>query len=104
MGKVTLSLIVLKTRQLDRLRKFYASLGINLVEEKHGKGPVHYAARIGDTVMEVYPLSEKDSQPDATIRLGFTVEKVEEVMEALKLTGICIVLSRKSQNGDIARW
>jgi len=91
MGKVTLSLIVLKTRQLDTLRKFYTSLGINLIEEKHGKGPVHYAGRIDDTVMEVYSLSEKDTQPDATTRLGFTVEKLEEVMEALKLLGTCIV-------------
>jgi hypothetical protein len=36
-----LNLLVLKTRQLDRLRGFYAALGIAFAEERHGGGPTH---------------------------------------------------------------
>jgi hypothetical protein len=36
MGTVKLNLLVLKTRQLDRLKAFYATLGIGFAEEKHG--------------------------------------------------------------------
>jgi predicted enzyme related to lactoylglutathione lyase len=91
MGKVTLSLLVLKTQQMERLLSFYSSLGIELTEEKHGNGPAHYAGRIGDAVIEVYPLSKKDLPPDVTMRLGFTVEKLERVMHSLKAIGTTII-------------
>jgi hypothetical protein len=34
MGKVSLALVVLKTRQVDSLRSFYRALGIELAEEQ----------------------------------------------------------------------
>jgi hypothetical protein len=91
MGTVTLSLLVLKTQQVDSLRLFYHSLGIELAEEQHGKGPVHFAGRIGDVVIEVYPLPEDGTPPDATTRLGFTVAKVDEVVQALQALGTLVV-------------
>lgn len=84
MGNVMLSLVVLKTRQVDALRRFYGSLGIELVEEQHGKGPVHFAGRVGDVVLEVYPLPEDGTPADASTRLGFAVARLAEVIEALK--------------------
>jgi lactoylglutathione lyase len=91
MGNVMLSLIVLKTRQVDALRKFYSSLGIELSEEQHGKGPVHFAGQVGEVVFEVYPLPEDGTLADATTRLGFVVVRLSEVVEALKALGTAIV-------------
>jgi catechol 2,3-dioxygenase-like lactoylglutathione lyase family enzyme len=44
---VTLRLLVVKTRHLDKARAFYQALGIHLAEERHGNGPVHYAGQAG---------------------------------------------------------
>jgi hypothetical protein len=78
LANVLLKLLVLKTRQVDRLREFYQALAIELAEEKHGSGPVHYAGKVGDAVLEVYPLTEDGDTADTTTRLGFTVEKLTE--------------------------
>jgi predicted enzyme related to lactoylglutathione lyase len=91
MGNVMLSLVVLKTRQMEGLRKFYGSLGIELAEEQHDRGPVHYAGRMGDVVLEVYPLPADGTPADATTRLGFTVARVDEVVQALQAFGAPVV-------------
>jgi hypothetical protein len=64
------------------LRNFYGAIGVVLVEERHGSGPVHYAGRIGGGVLEIYPLPENETA-DATTRLGFVVENLEGVIESL---------------------
>ncbi|MCC7420216.1 MAG: VOC family protein [Planctomycetaceae bacterium] len=79
-----LSLAVLKTRQVNALRKFYGSLGIEFAEEQHGKGPVHFAGQVGSVVLEVYPLPDDGTPADSSTRLGFTVARLAEVVEALK--------------------
>jgi hypothetical protein len=38
MGSATLTLVVLKTRQLGSFRRFYSSRGVDFVEEQHDKG------------------------------------------------------------------
>ena len=78
MADVSLTLLVLKTRQVEQLRAFYQTLGVNLVEEQHGKGPVHFAGRAGAVVIEVYPLPDDGSPVDSSTRLGFNVENVAE--------------------------
>ena len=83
MAHVSLTLLVLKTRQVEQLRLFYQTLGVELVQEQHGKGPVHYAGRAGDVVIEVYPLPDDASPVDASTRLGFAVEDVAEVVRVL---------------------
>lgn len=87
MADASLSLLVLKTRRPEKLREFYASLGIDLAEERHGTGPVHYAGRVGDAVLEIYPLPDDTTPADATTRLGFVVDGVAEVVEALRAVG-----------------
>jgi predicted enzyme related to lactoylglutathione lyase len=57
-----------------------------LVEEQHGKGPVHFASRAGDVVIEIYPLPDDGTPVDTSTRLGFTVEDLAEVVQ--KLQGI----------------
>jgi lactoylglutathione lyase len=84
MASVTLSLVVLKTRQVDAMRRFYASLGIELVQEQHGKGPVHFAGKVGNVMLEVYPLAEEGATAEATTRFGFTIQSVNMVVEELR--------------------
>ena len=81
MPRVSLSLMVLKTHQLDVVKYFYETIGIELVEERHGLGPVHFAGKLGTTVLEIYPLQEGEA--DATTRLGFVVEDLGCVLESL---------------------
>ena len=76
-----LALIVLKTRQIDKLLGFYQAIGIPFVEEQHGRGPRHFAGKLGDTVLEIYPL--KDGEADRTTRLGFSVENLYAVIQTL---------------------
>ncbi len=53
---ISLRLLVLKTRHLDRARLFYQALGLHLVEERHGGGPVHDSGQADITTIEVSPL------------------------------------------------
>jgi hypothetical protein len=90
MTDLSLSLLVLKTRQMEKMRAFYGALGIDLAEEQHGKGPVHYAGRVGAAVLEVYPLPEEGTPTDTTTRLGFTVKQLSVAVERLQALGISV--------------
>jgi predicted enzyme related to lactoylglutathione lyase len=81
MSDVKLNLIVLKTPQLARLKEFYAALGISFAEEKHSEGPLHLAGRVGEVVIELYPL--QDGEADSTTRLGFSVPDLDTVLARL---------------------
>jgi catechol-2,3-dioxygenase len=85
-----LKLLVLKTRQTERLRAFYQALGIEMAEERHGSGPLHYAGQVGNVVLEIYPLPDESSAADATTRLGFAVERLAEVVQALRDSGAVV--------------
>lgn len=89
MSKVSMRLLVLKTSQVDRLRAFYQALGLELAEERHGSGPTHFAGQVGDAILELYPLLDGDTA-DATTRLGFAVERLAEVVQALREAGTVI--------------
>lgn len=73
MGFPLLKLIVLRTHRLRELKEFYETLGIKFVEERHAKGPTHYAGAIGSAVLELYPLPKGAPDPDKSVRLGFSV-------------------------------
>ncbi len=88
---VTLTLLVLKTREMERVRAFFQAVGIILSEERHGQGPAHYAGRVGDTVFEIYPLPDGAGPADATTRLGFAVSDLDEVLEVLRAAGTPVI-------------
>ncbi len=52
---MSIYLIVYYVRNMAACRDFYGKLGMTLEEGRHGDGPVHYAAKIGPTVFELYP-------------------------------------------------
>jgi lactoylglutathione lyase len=91
MAAASLTLLVLKTRQIEQVRLFYQTLGIELAEEQHGKGPVHFAGRVGGVVVEIYPLLDDGSAVDSSTRLGFGVENLAEVIQLLQGIGTIIV-------------
>lgn len=82
-----LSLLVLKTSQVERLRDFYQALGFSFQEEKHGNGPIHFSATIQDTVLEIYPLPKSMQQADTTTRLGFRIAKLHETIQHIEEQG-----------------
>jgi len=84
MANVSFTLLVLKTRQIEPLRRFYQTLGIELTDEKHGNGPLHFAGKVGDVVIEIYPLLDDSAQVDSSTRLGFGVENLAEVIQVLQ--------------------
>jgi lactoylglutathione lyase len=92
---ISLSLLVLKTHQSSALRQFYEALGVSFVEERHGSGPRHFAGRVGGVVLEIYPLAE-GAPVDASLRLGFSVMSLRELVESLRATNIRIVREPES--------
>jgi lactoylglutathione lyase len=80
---IQLTLLVLRCRDLEASRGFYAALGLVLVPEQHGTGPGHYSCQLGTTVLELYPASE----PTSSVRLGVAVPDVAKVLEAIRATG-----------------
>ena len=85
MADVSLKLVVLRTPQVDRLRAFYQALGVELAEERHGNGPLHFTGKVGGVVLEVYPLP--GGTADTTTRLGFAVQRLATVVQALQDAG-----------------
>ncbi len=88
MAAPSLSLLVLKTHQVQKLCSFYASIGLSFCEEQHGRGPVHFAAEFNGIVLEIYPLAD-DAIADQTTRLGFVVADLQQVLRHLADQELC---------------
>ncbi len=73
-----LSSLVIYSTDVPKALEYYTSLGINFTEEKHGDGPVHYAAELGEggVLIEIYP-------GDKPTRIGFQVDSVDDVVKEL---------------------
>jgi lactoylglutathione lyase len=83
MAEVSLTLLVLKTQKVEQFQRFYQTIGIAFAEEQHGKGPIHFAGQVGGVVIEIYPYPEDGTPVDTSARLGFAVEDLTEVVQAL---------------------
>ncbi|MDI2127473.1 VOC family protein [Yinghuangia seranimata] len=67
------TLVVLYSTRLEACREFYAGLGLVFARERHGTGPVHYAAVLEDgCVLELYPATTV--RETGALRLGLGVE------------------------------
>jgi catechol 2,3-dioxygenase-like lactoylglutathione lyase family enzyme len=82
-----LNLVVLTTADPDRLKAFYTALGMAFTAERHGSGPPHFAGRVGDVVLELYPLPEPAGTVEP-VRLGFAVDDVDAVLRSLAGLGV----------------
>jgi lactoylglutathione lyase len=83
-----LTLVVLRCADLERSKEFYETLTLSLNPEHHGSGPSHYSARLGETVLELYPAG---ATPGAPIRLGVAVPDLRRVVGALRVLGDFVI-------------
>jgi hypothetical protein len=60
MPGTSLSLLVLRTARIDACLVFYQRLGLAMVEEKHGKGPINYSSSSNGITVEIYPETQKN--------------------------------------------
>jgi predicted enzyme related to lactoylglutathione lyase len=79
-----IKLIVIRTRDQEKLSVFYSQLGLQFDYHKHGNSPYHYSTTIGQTVVELYPLAKNQVMPDAFLRLGFGIENFDETVSLLR--------------------
>ena len=88
MPEIALSLLVIKTHQRDKHKDFYSTLGLEFVEEQHGSGPLHYAAKLSHGVFEIYPLPD-EAESDSSTRVGFNVLDLATTLTTLHNAGFC---------------
>jgi transcriptional regulator with XRE-family HTH domain len=84
-ARTKINLLVLRVADLEASRAFYAVLGLDLIPQRHGQGPLHYSCTVQQTVMELYPCTESSSGRNR-LRLGFEAHK--QVLERLLASGL----------------
>ena len=77
-----LNLLVLRTNKPDELKSFYSAFGARFVSERHGGGPDHYSARLGDLVLEIYPTAD-GTPPDPSLRIGLIVDDLHGALRSI---------------------
>jgi lactoylglutathione lyase len=85
------NLIVIRTKQPKELSVFYNQIGIDFDYHRHGKGSWHYSSKMGQLVFEIYPLLKNQETADNSLRLGFEVENLDELIQKLKKNEIQII-------------
>jgi catechol 2,3-dioxygenase-like lactoylglutathione lyase family enzyme len=79
--------VVLETGRLQEMVCFYRALGVPLVEEQHGDGPLHYACELAGAHVAIYesPAGEapRHDHGGATM-VGFDVDSLELALDLLK--------------------
>lgn len=71
-----------------RMKEFYELFGLVFKEENHD-GKEHYAAVVGDLVLELYP-RPKDNEGYNQM-FGFKTENIEDIKEILNLNRIVFI-------------
>ncbi|WP_336794232.1 VOC family protein [Gordonia malaquae] len=85
MSAVAMNLVVVYAEDIERSRGFFEAIGLEFQEERHESGPEHYAATLaGGAVLELYPRGRRTV---SRVRLGFTVDDVDETMRGLAARG-----------------
>ena len=84
--QLSLKYLVLRTKNIDKLKLFYETVGLSFVKEQHGEGPWHYSCAIGNFVLEIYPAADAASKD----MMGFKIENLEEKIQELQKIGVQI--------------
>ena len=82
MNHIAINLVVLRSPDMARAAAFYSRLGLQFTLHRHGTGPEHYAAELGGSVFELYPLSP-DGPSTLGTRIGFCVPSLDTILAAL---------------------
>ncbi len=54
-----LNLIVLRSKDINYLREFYESLGLQFTLEQHDEGSQHYSCTREGIIFELYPMTKE---------------------------------------------
>jgi len=73
---------------MRRLVEFYQLFGLKFDYHKHDNSPYHYSSTIGETVVEIYPLTKSQTEADKSLRLGFEIDNFDTTIELLKENNI----------------
>lgn len=99
---MVINLIVIRTKQPKELSVFYEQLGIQFEYHQHGKGVWHYSTKINEIVFEIYPLIKNQKTADNSLRLGFTVDNLDELIINLKKKNVQIISEPKASEWGIS--
>lgn len=91
-----LNLVVLYTSRPELLKVQYELLGLRFVYHRHGKGPYHYAAEVDQLVLEIYPLKGSEEKSEVSLRLGFSINNLEEIILLVRDSDWVIVSELKN--------
>ena len=86
-----INLLVVRTSNPKALSLFYERLGMVFQYHRHGNGPMHYSAEFGGLVFEIYPLLKSQQTADHSLRLGFDVDNLDELIFKLKEAQVEII-------------
>ena len=85
-----LSLVVIRSPDLERAKPFYETLGMHFTKHRHGNGPEHLTCDLGTAVFEIYPRMG-DADSTKAVRIGFRVPSVDAAIERLQQIGVTVV-------------
>jgi len=86
-----INLLVIRTSNPEVLSSFYEQLGMVFQYHRHGNGPMHYSTEFGGLVFEIYPLLKNQKVADNSLRLGFDVDNLDELILKLRETQVEII-------------
>lgn len=90
MMDVYLSLVVIRSVNLEKSIKFYQMLGLNFAKHRHGNGLEHFASRIGQVTFEIYPQTARMEVTTGT-RLGFQVLDLDAIVIELQKEDVIFI-------------
>lgn len=84
-----MNLTVIRSRDIELSATFYAEMGLLMSRHRHGTGPEHYTSVVDGFVFEIYPIGA--GPPTTGVRIGFSVDDVDSIVEMLANAGGIIV-------------
>lgn len=94
-----INLLVIRTSHPEALKQQYEMLGFQFVLHQHGKGLPHFAHEEDGFVFEIYPLSKDYPNADHSLRMGFSIDDMEEKMAQISASNWKII-----QNMQATEW
>lgn len=81
-----INLLVIRTANPEILKSQYEYLGFSFDYHRHGKGPFHFASEQDGFVFEIYPLKNSMEKVNNSIRMGFDIVGLKNLMKDIKET------------------
>lgn len=87
--------LVLFAADPDATAAFYRAAGLDLEDEDHGEGPVHFATELGPVHFAIYPAEAPGAaagrRSGGSVFPGFYVESLDQVARSLAAANVTVV-------------